>query len=280
MSSQSNPPTLLELLKSLRNRKDLSNADLQLLSSIDPEPKPSTSDEAVPCSSASLNSFVPTTLVSVSGPGGSLLRSGRRGRRRTKGGEKSQTFTTAMPYPCMAGPVPRTHTYSVTMLNNLLSHTTSTVLETFQSFASHLSDLPNFSQYQVLFDSYRINKFEIWIVPRNGGALASAADTGRLVSVIDYDDDNTLPTVSDGIEYQTALFTEGSCCHYRACKPMIAVAAYAGAFTSYASMSDTWIDCANPTVAHYGYKVGWSSTSAATIYDIFTRTHVEFKCVR
>jgi len=57
----------------------------------------------------------------------------------------------------------------------------------------------------------------------------------------------------------------------------MAVAAYAGSFTSYANMEPQWIDCASPSVQHYGFKCAVNPTGVAMTFDLIGKIWVQFR---
>jgi len=136
-----------------------------------------------------------------------------------------------------------------------------------QSFLA--TQIPSFSSFASVFDQYRIEMIEVWIVPSSGTGAVLGTDPASFVSVIDYDD-NSFPA-SEGalLDYQNAITTTVGNGHYRSFVPHIAVAAYSGTFTSFANEVAPWIDAASSGVAHYGLKIGVSPT--LTVVDITLR---------
>jgi len=142
-----------------------------------------------------------------------------------------------------------------------------------QSFT--LSQVPNNTAYVALFDQYRIREIEFWAYPaqsNNGG------HTGTLYSAVDYDNAPAL-TPSTISQYSNVcmspLTTMG---HYHRFRPHVAVAAYSGAFTSFANQAAQWIDCSSATVQHYGIGLVSSTTTDNNIVIAgMVRFHLEFR---
>jgi len=146
-----------------------------------------------------------------------------------------------------------------------------------------LNQMQNVSALTSLFDQYRIEKVEVWILARNGGvALGASAFYGQLLSVIDYDDSTTI-SAAQAEAYSNCVISDARVGHYRAFVPHIATAAYSGTFTSYANENSPWIDCASSTVQHYGLKavVTAADVGADVLhFNVFFRLHAVLRNVR
>lgn len=108
------------------------------------------------------------------------------------------------------------------------------------------------------FDQYRILAIRFNIrADQNAIGLTTNSTTTvtPLYCVIDYDDSASLGSVAAAESYSNCLvLPPGQSCS-RLFKPRIALAAYTGAFTGYANMSDQWIDSNSTSVQHYGVKL-------------------------
>jgi len=122
-----------------------------------------------------------------------------------------------------------------------------------------LSGLPSYDEFTKLFDQYRITRWEIFFSFDRESAEAGDAGTQRglpyLTVVRDFDDANVLTSL--------AAYSQYDPCYVKRLDqpiikfiivPHIAMAAYSGAFTSYANRQMQWIDVASSDVIHYGYK--------------------------
>jgi len=139
------------------------------------------------------------------------------------------------------------------------------------------SNVNDYTSLIAAFDQYRCTRVQCWLVPRVGPSQISAtANVGLCTTVVDYDDASA-PTYAQLLEYRNALTAPGVCGHYRDFKPHTAMAVYAGAFTSFANMTDVWLDCASSGVYYYGMKAGFEQTDAAYVYDLIIRTTWEFR---
>jgi hypothetical protein len=153
---------------------------------------------------------------------------------------------------------------------------TTTIAETFYSLAitasAHISDYASLSG---VFDQYRIDQIEIWALPRN--SASATIDTGLATTVIDYDDAALLASVAAANDYGNALIGRGDFGHHRPWQPHVAIAAYSGAFTSFANVTSPWIDVASGGVQHYGFKWASSATSVVIVWDIIIKIQSSWK---
>jgi hypothetical protein len=137
----------------------------------------------------------------------------------------------------------------------------------FFSFAPafSFSDLPGVSDIGALYDLYKITRVDIEFIPFDTVAAAplvggSAPLGGVLHSVFDYDDAAPVSASTTGTQlmqqyqtYKVQQFIRPGPLRWSV-RPRIAVAAYSGAFTSYANVGDLWIDVNSSTVQYYGFK--------------------------
>jgi len=157
-------------------------------------------------------------------------------------------------------------------------HVTSVAVETFASVAFSLGQIDQASTLAALFDQYRINSVECYLT--NQASNSNLTNTGHLVSVVDFDDSTNLTSVASSMDYSNALVSSCQSCQYRRFVPHAAIAAYSGAFTSFANVAGVWIDSASPGVAHFGLKTAASVTSTAMAFDLTIRLNVSFKSCR
>lgn len=172
------------------------------------------------------------------------------------------------------------------------SVTTTNTGITSKAYNIALSSLPNYTEFTALFDQYKITGAKIMIVPTinsiNLPAVQTAATTANVGSgylVTDYDDASPLASVADALQYENLrifnLATDKVIKRYIV--PHMAVAAYSGAFTSYANKYPQWIDSNSPGVQHYGFKVIFDQAPNANTfmtYNIFIKAYVKCKNVR
>jgi hypothetical protein len=151
--------------------------------------------------------------------------------------------------------------------------TTSTTIPVVVAQQFALSNFDNYTEYTGLFDQYMIQQIEVWLEPQNP---ASNQSYGELAMAIDLDD-ASVGTISSIQNKQGCMWGNGSSGRYMRFRPHVAVAVYSGAFTSFANEPSCWIDCASPSVQHYGLKVGTLATAAAIVYSLTIRAVVSFR---
>jgi len=148
------------------------------------------------------------------------------------------------------------------------------------AYAFRLSDIPQASSFEAIFDQYRISAIECWLIPRTTSLAGASANAGLLATVVDYDDNSSTTVLNDLLQYSNVVVGSGLDGHYRHFVPHIAMGAYSGAFTSFANVEKQWIDCGSPGVYHYGIKVVWTVTDSVYTLDSMFRLHFEFRNVR
>jgi len=149
--------------------------------------------------------------------------------------------------------------------------TTSNAVQVAAGLSFTLSLLSDATDYTALFDQYRVDRCEFWIIPQSQ-ALGSL-----MKSVVDYDNTTTTATNAYFDAYSNCHTTTLAQGHYRSFVPHIAIAAYAGAFTSFANAGPQWLDCASPGINHYGIKWTAEVTPAAIPIDVVLRVHMSFR---
>lgn len=161
-------------------------------------------------------------------------------------------------------------------------------------FNFRLDQLPNYSDFQNLYDQYMIKKIVFKIIPKysESALVTGGATTGinpnnqmqQIHSCIDYDD-NTLPTSVDQLcQYQTHKMTRGNLVHTRVFVPKceINVTSSAGVASANAPKAYQWLDCDAPTIPHNGIKVFIPAPGMANTriqYDILTTYYISCKGV-
>jgi hypothetical protein len=162
----------------------------------------------------------------------------------------------------------------------LTTFTSSVAGPSFSFISFYFGLLDNVAAWASVFDQYRILKLQVSFRPRMNFESSSTANTGTFITVVDVDDSTALTTIAAAMDYATAVVGRGIEEQTRTFVPHLALAAYSGAFTSYANVEPTWIDCASTGVLHYGVKTAWSQTDAAYIIDSTTRVYLEFRNIR
>jgi len=154
----------------------------------------------------------------------------------------------------------------------------STLADAAISLFFTLSATPGSSDFIACFDQYRLRAVSVEFMPMITSTMAAstAVYLPRLYTCIDYDDAGTL-TRSAIQQYDTCVVSPPGTGVVRTLVPRMAVAAYSGSFTSYANVSDMWLDAASPSVQHFGVKaVLESGPSGQTILQTYLITATSF----
>jgi hypothetical protein len=179
------------------------------------------------------------------------------------------------------GSVARSQKHRFTRITTGTPIVTSTTVPTFVGLSFALSDLPGYTEFTNLFDQYRIDRIELKLIPNVTDSFPSSLLTGTIQSVIDYDDGNTPTTTTELLQYENCQVNNIVDSQVQLdFKPRVALAAYAGAFTSYANAT-SWIDSASPGVQHFGVKFCFSiSASVVTTFTPIVKFHLTCRSER
>lgn len=161
------------------------------------------------------------------------------------------------------------------------SFTTSVGGEVDTGYQFTLANLPGYSEFTSLFDSYRITKVEFTLWPTSNACNNSQyATPSWYIVTVDFDNAN-VATVAALREVDTA---EVCSCHQKKVitfEPRSAgVLAQGAALTGMSENApNQWINCATTGVTHYGIKMAALTANANGTFtmDITARVFVEFK---
>lgn len=160
-----------------------------------------------------------------------------------------------------------------------LAQTTLTVSTVANVYGSFNFQLANANVGTGFFDQYRIEAIRFTLWPQNNAIGLVTNSTTSLVPVylvIDYDDSTNLGSIAAAESYSNCVVVHPGQSFERVFKPRMALAAYSGAFTSYANVADTWIDAASTSVQHYGIKYAIPGiTTGQTQYQSWD-VHIEY----
>jgi len=202
---------------------------------------------------------------------GSGKRSNRRGSRRNASHNKGT-----------AGDIPRQRKVDIMTLSTRVPSSTpvfttrcalspiilvaSASATQSSSINANFNNTDNVANFQTIFDQYRIVAMRVNIIPQNNAIRLVTNSTTSLVdfyTVIDYDNPTALSNAAAARDYENCMIQAPGESAMRVFQPRMALAAYAGAFTSYANTQPLWIDCASPSVQHYGLKYFIPQATAA-----------------
>jgi hypothetical protein len=164
------------------------------------------------------------------------------------------------------------------------------------SFAvvSSLNDLAAASEFSAMYDSYRIEHLDYELVPLcdvqpnsddTSAATSMVAKPEFLETVIDLDDSTAPTTHSEMLQYESFRYWRPSEKGRVSFSPRVAREVFDGVTASFEEPDGpVWIDCAQPTTPHYGFKafVGTqgSSSNVQNIWRIWGKMRISFKRVR
>jgi len=168
-------------------------------------------------------------------------------------------------------------TFSIlkTVINQAII-TASVAIVTNVSKQFTLADVDDYASWTAVFDQYRITSIECYISPQ--GSNSNHANDGKLTTVVDYDDAASL-TGQKALDYSNAVTSSMLSNQYRHFVPHAADAFYntGAAFTAFGNVPAPWIDCAYPSVPHYGLKLLTQVASGAYVSDLVYRMHIQFR---
>lgn len=158
----------------------------------------------------------------------------------------------------------------------------------FYGLKFQLDDLPNYTEFSSLFDNYQIMCVVLKLLPvqnQMNTGLSGAVEVPTIGYCWDYDDATT-PTSMDQLR-QYATYKEQLANKPVTIKvyPKVALVTYQGGVSNgylrpSAKLQKMFrIDCANPSVQHFGIKIGIPNTGApdnTITYDIHATYYMKF----
>lgn len=203
----------------------------------------------------------------------------RKGTKGRSTGEIVRLFSNEFPFFPIH--VKNENIYKISQFVALSTFVSNSAVAVFYAQAFVASAIDQISSLTAVFDQYRIAEVEIWFWPRITPGTGVTVDAGMMATAVDYDDANALTTFPQALDYQNVLVSDGRQGHYHRFVPHVALAAYSGAFTSFANKPAPWIDAASTGVQHYGIKAAWTATDVSLYtYSVQARLHMEFRNVR
>jgi len=186
---------------------------------------------------------------------------------------KSQAFAT---YPVtynMASS--KIHTFTRLALKGPIL---ATVAGNHYSFSFSLSDLSSYTEWTALYDSYRIDKVDVRIMPGYRTSMPGAFVDVTLVTVVDFDDSSALTSLADYFEYSTARFCDPIIPNEFSIIPRFCVQSLTGGRIT--APLGAWIDAANAIEPYYGLKIFASGTTASALWTVQLNYHLSFRSTR
>lgn len=145
---------------------------------------------------------------------------------------------------------------------------TTSAVDQFAGYSFSFDQLPNYTEFTNLFDSYRINKIVVkWIPNRTDAAAGTATELeAQFTSALDFTDATAPANMNEMYQYESFKLTRGTRAHTRVFRPSTIdyVATSAGANSGNPTWRQ-WISTSSPTILHYGLKVGIEANNAGAI---------------
>lgn len=146
----------------------------------------------------------------------------------------------------------------------------------FTNGSTVLMSLPNITELTALWDQYRVDAVHIkWVFTNNVAIVASGAQIGPwamlpiLMHCTDYDDAAPAANAQELLQRpETKLRRHGTVYTHTIRNPKFSVGVQLPGSTAQASVQTGWLDCAQPLVEHFGYKV-WADNPTKTPASLF-----------
>lgn len=202
---------------------------------------------------------------------------------RRKKGRKTPRYKRRVRVGRTVGKLNDNTTYRYTRTCILGTITSSTTADQLGAYSFTLNLLPDVSEFLNLYDSYTITGVKLSFIPRFTSNTTTTVNPGVFMYVMDYDDANPLTTTVQMLEHQSIKYRSPVSMKPMTIfvRPKAALAAYSGAFTSYAQTTKSqWIDCGSPNVQFYGVKWAWTVASVTFSLDVYAKYYLKFKSVR
>jgi hypothetical protein len=205
----------------------------------------------------------------------------QNGGRRKKGGKNHGELNLTLgegKVPWLKSLTDKTVIRMVGSLSPTTLIQSSTTVAVGAGLAFLVNSLDNFSGLSVVYDQYYIHLIEVLIQPQITETTNTASSVGDYVTAVDIDDATAPTTYLQLAAYSSAQSSRGTVSHYHRWVPEFAVSAYSGAFTSFATAKG-WIDCASPSVQHYGLKAFADVSANTQYYIVYIKYHVMFRAI-
>lgn len=179
------------------------------------------------------------------------------------------------------GPPRPSYNFKRTWYNENYFSTGSAGVPTLAGLSFNLSSMPNASEFSNLFDSYRINKIVVKIIPKITETSTVLASTGnsalpQIHSALDFNDSIAPTSLAQLTQYSTHKMTRGNMVHTRVFTPCVELSANATANT--APKSYQWLDTSHLDIAHLGMKLYIPTLGTQTVIYYDYSVTMYFSC--
>lgn len=140
-----------------------------------------------------------------------------------------------------------------------------------KAYTFGLGKLPNNTEFNSLFQAYRCNKVVVNVVPMQNiqtGTTGGTAMFPRIVSAIDFNDDNAGASFAELLEYSRHRVHKGWEPFSRKFTPAIegGLLGSAAAVVAGVQKFKQWIDIAAFDAKHFGLKIHWNPPTQNTFH--------------
>lgn len=176
----------------------------------------------------------------------------------------------------------RFHTYGqITGLNGTDSTKGSMVFK--------LTDVPNWQEFQALYDSYKLKAVKVSFIPVSNVTLGNSvpleeqtSHLNRIYTVFDYNDKTVPSTLNSLREYQNCRWGSNNRVHKRFLypKPLMTISEGGGSYGVAQFGKSPWISMASDQTEFYGIKYGIQHTNLhqdVVLYGIEVKYYLAFK---
>lgn len=185
-------------------------------------------------------------------------------KRRAGRGKKMAVTSSLGPVSALSSFASPTYTFSRNTAPVLLTKT----LGDYAAMTSYqLADLPNYSEFTALFDSYIIDKVILTF------RLSVTAVTGCTLFVASDYDGGPVPAMADMVQkkHREVPLTIDHPTHSFSFKPRLATSINALSGSALSGIRSDWVDCATPTALWYGCAfVLWNYNTSNTTAQVWT----------
>lgn len=163
----------------------------------------------------------------------------------------------------------------------------------FKAWSFSLDQVPNYTEFTNLFDSYKIDKIVMRFMPvhaqnismtQNQSGATATISHPRVYTVLDYDDDSVPTSVGELTQYSGCKVRLAGKQFKLIFRPKVAMQVYRSAVTTAYANPDKQVklDCAYADVPHFGVKLAMTDSGTAGYfgYDLNIDYYCSFYGIR
>jgi hypothetical protein len=146
-----------------------------------------------------------------------------------------------------------------------------------------VGDLSEIASFTSIYDQYRIPRVELFIKPATQLAAPSASPSYSFLYIVnDFDDVVPLATSDLALNYSNCTIIGPGQSHHRSIVPAVNATSGASGTTYQTQLPAPWLDCADTSVVHYGFKLSVTQSTSTNVnnWSVWCKYHVQFRGVR